>query len=170
MKTIRGLLAILICFLAVICLETLAQPAAARPPDTIDPGTRCPVCGMFVAKYPIWITRIRHADDTLMTFDGVKDMMVYYFTPEKFGGQPRDTIKDILVKDYYTLKWIDGREAFYVAGSDVYGPMGYELIPFSTREAAQSFLQDHHGKQIVSFAEIDEALIESLRTGQKMKP
>ena len=55
------------------------------------------------------------------------------------------------------------------SGSDVYGPMGHELIPFSSRAAAENFLKDHHGKQVISFSEITSELIESLRKGHKMK-
>ena len=40
---------------------------------------------------------------------------------------------------------IDGRSAHYVVGSDVTGPMGKELIPFATREAALEFSKDHGG-------------------------
>jgi copper chaperone NosL len=56
-----------------------------------------------------------------------------------------------------------------VVGSDVHGPMGHELIPFSTRAGAESFLADHHGKQILSFAEITPELVEELRGTDRMK-
>jgi len=56
-----------------------------------------------------------------------------------------------------------------VIGSDVYGPMGHELIPFVTGEAAESFSKDHHGKEVLSFDDITPELIESLQAGQKMR-
>ena len=138
--------------------------------DAVTDQTRCTVCGMFVAKYPNWLAQI-HYDDSGQTkfFDGVKDMMVFYFNPEDYGSASRESIKGIFVKDYYSLKYLPGKEAFYVIGSDVYGPMGHELIPFETRAAAESFSKDHHGREILTFEDITPALIESLRAGQRMR-
>ncbi len=146
-----------------------AMPVGSAPLEKIEPKARCPVCGMFVAKYSTWITQIHHEDGDIQLFDGVKDMMAYYFNPDQFGKHDKKSIGEIWVKDYYMLSWIDGRKTFYVIGSDVYGPMGHEFIPFSSKEAAESFMKDHRGKQILSFEEITDALVESLRSGQKMK-
>lgn len=160
--------------LFIIILQSLVvmplHSAHADATDDVSGKVRCTVCGMFVAKYPNWLAQI-HYDNLEQTkfFDGVKDMMVYYFNPELYGGATRDTIKDIFVKDYYSLYWLSAQDAFYVVGSDVYGPMGHELIPFGSREAAENFHKDHNGKQILKFDEITPELIESLRAGQRMR-
>ena len=147
--------------------QGLAGDAAT---DAVSAKTRCSVCGMFVAKYPDWLTQIYYPDlDQRKFFDGVKDMMVFYFDPEQYGGPPRETGMHIFVKDYYSLTWLSAKDAFYVTGSDIYGPMGHELIPFASREAAQSFSKDHHGKAIITFKEISPELIETLRAGQRMR-
>jgi len=151
----------------VSCLLT-ANPLLAQPGKEIAPQERCPVCGMFVAKYPAWITQVRLGDGTLKSFDGVKDMMAFFFAPASFGA-PGQTAKEIWVKDYYTLEWLDGRAAWYVVGSDVYGPMGHEFIPFGSAAAAENFRKDHKGTRVVRFAEITEPLVQSLRHGQKMR-
>ena len=149
---------------------TPSSHANGKATDTVSSEVRCSVCGMFVAKYPNWVAQI-HYDDLrqIEFFDGVKDMMVFYFNPERYDGAPRAAIKDIFVKDYYSLTWLSAKDAFYVIGSDVYGPMGHELIPFGSKEAAESFLQDHHGTEILTFGKITPELIDSLRTGQKMR-
>ena len=161
MKTTRIL--ILIVFTPVLY-------ANGKATDTVSSQVRCSVCGMFVAKYPNWLAQI-HYDDPGQTsfFDGVKDMMVFYFNSERFEAPPRETIKNVFVKDYYSLKWFSAKDAFYVIGSDVYGPMGHELIPFETKGAAESFSKDHHGKEIITFGEITPELIDSLRVGQRMR-
>ena len=88
-------------------------------------------------------------------FDGVKDMMKYYF--EK-GGQ----FEQIYVSDYYKLTKIDAKSAFYVSGSNVFGPMGNELVPFASEEDAKTFARDHGGKKIVKFDEITALMLEGL--------
>jgi len=124
---------------------------------------------MFVAKYPNWVAQIQYADGNRKYFDGVKDLMVHLLNPASYGVDPDLQINEIWVKDYYSLEWINGRSAFYVVGSDVFGPMGKELIPFSKGDAADNFLKDHHGKQILLFNEITSEMVESMRTGHKMK-
>ncbi len=167
MRTGKILLLFLLFQLSVSPPGSYADNSAA---DTVTDQTRCTVCGMFVAKYPNWLARIHYPDPEQMKyFDGVKDMMVFHFNPELYGGPPQETAKDLFVKDYYALNWLSAREAFYVIGSDVYGPMGHELIPFASRKAAESFKKDHHGKEILTFEEITPELIESLRAGQRMR-
>jgi copper chaperone NosL len=155
-------------FLLAAVLSFSPAKGRTQPLDTVEGKSRCPVCGMFVAKYPNWIAQIR-ADEKTFLFDGVKDLLVFYFTPLKFDGPNPKDIKEIWVKDYYSLSWINGREALYVYGSDVFGPMGHELIPFSSREAAESFMADHKGKAIYQFPDITPELIESMRHGQRMR-
>jgi copper chaperone NosL len=168
MKKTSTILLLLTCI--HLFVTTPGYFAADVTPDEVSEQTRCTVCGMFVAKYPNWLAQIQYKDrQQTKFFDGVKDLMVYYFNPEQFDGPPRDAVSNIFVKDYYTLSWIPAKAAFYVYGSDVYGPMGHELIPFTDREAAESFSRDHHGKKILAFDAITPELVESLRTGQRMK-
>jgi copper chaperone NosL len=132
-------------------------------PAKITPADKCPVCGMFVAKYPDFVDQIVFKDGTHAFFDGVKDMMKYYFDLPKYN--PQKTAADIaaiLVTDYYALKLGDGLKAWYVAGSDVYGPMGKELMPFKDEAAAKEFKADHKGTAILSFQDITPALIKTL--------
>jgi nitrous oxide reductase accessory protein NosL len=141
----------------------------AAPEEKVGHDARCAICGMFVAKYENWIVQARLANDQVMFFDGVKDMLVFFFNPQQYGSTRQEDIKEIWVKDYYTLGWLDGRQALYVIGSDVYGPMGKEFIPFAGREAAESFLQDHRGEKILTFAEITDEIVQSMRSGAKMR-
>jgi nitrous oxide reductase accessory protein NosL len=145
-------------------LVLFSPVCGAAPEEKIAPDVRCSVCGMFVAKYENWIVQVRLADGGVLFFDGVKDMMVYYFNPGKYGGPEQDAVREVWAKDYYSLQWLDGFKAFYVVGSDVYGPMGKEFIPFATRDAAENFLKDHEGKMILAFDEITEELVQSMRT------
>ncbi len=142
--------------------------AAEAVEPVIAGDARCPVCGMFVAKYPQWVTQLVLSDGRIEPFDGVKDMMVYFFSPESYGAAAGVTVGEVRVKDYYSQKWIDGRKAYYVLGSDVLGPMGHELVPFAERSHAESFQKDHKGKEILLFSDITRELIDSLRQRHKM--
>lgn len=153
------------CF--VFCIF-MATPILAQPEKDVSPKERCPVCGMFVTKFPDWIAQVRLTSGTVKYFDGVKDLLAFTLNPASFGMQGQ-TVRDIWVKDYYTLAWIDGRAAWYVVGSDVYGPMGHEFIPFGSVAAAENFRTDHKGTKVLRFDEITEPLVQSMRQGQKMR-
>jgi len=116
---------------------------------------------MFTAKYPKWVATIKEKDGKTYYFDGVKDMMKYYFDPERYHHK-KQAFTEILVSDYYTLKPITAKDAWYVIGANIYGPMGNEFIPFKTDADAQEFLKEHFGKKIVKFSEITEDLVYSL--------
>jgi len=126
----------------------------------VPKDVKCPVCGMFVAKYPKWVALIE-VGTTKYYFDGVKDMMKFYIFDVDFPYD-RNKIVKMEVTDFYTLKAIEAKEAFYVIGSDVYGPMGNELIPFLTKDAAQNFMSDHNGEKIIRFDQITPKLVMGL--------
>lgn len=131
----------------------------------VPQGSKCPVCGMFVYKYPKWATQMV-VDGKPYYFDGVKDMMKFYFFDADFPYD-RSKIEKVQVSDFYTLEAIDAREAFYVVGSNVFGPMGNELIPFKNEKEAQNFMQEHKGKKILKFKDITPQIAMGL-DGQKI--
>ena len=153
------------------CLMVLLMTGAAvsEPLQRVEPTEKCPVCGMFVATYDVWLTQIINENEAPLVFDGVKDMMAYYFNSELYGGKADLAKAEIWVRNYYTLDYIDGRKAFYVVGSDVLGPMGDELIPFSTLKEAENFKKDHRGTDILSFDEITAAQIMEMKKKHMMK-
>ena len=124
---------------------------------------KCPVCGMFVAKYENWIAHIHYKDGTDVYFDGVKDMMKYLFDIKKYHpDKDKANIEAVHVTDYYNVFMFNGYEAYYVVGSDVSGPMGKELIPFKKESEAKEFMGDHKGKKILKFKEITPEILENL--------
>jgi len=133
------------------------QPVKPSPKD------KCPVCGMFVAKYPDWVGEIIFKDGTVFFFDGAKDLFKYAFNLKKYNPKKdKEHIAAIYVTDYYTVNLINAHDAYYVIGSDVYGPMGRELIPFETKPDSEEFLRDHKGKKIIRFEAVTPELIDSL--------
>lgn len=122
---------------------------------SVPKESKCPVCGMFVAKYPKWVGLIKHNGDDFY-FDGAKDLFKFYFDPKRYfynDGATKD-FSEVYVTDYYSLQQLNAKEAWYVIGSNVYGPMGHELIPFVSKQKAQEFFNEHDGEVIISFDEI----------------
>jgi nitrous oxide reductase accessory protein NosL len=118
---------------------------------------------MFVSKYPDWVAQMVFRDGTRLYFDGVKDLMKFYLNPSPYQStRSRPQIAAVFVTDYYSLEPIEGTRALYVIGSDVFGPMGRELIPFAKESEAREFLVDHKGKKLVRFQEITPEILKTL--------
>ena len=149
--------------LVLLILLGIANSRADEQIIEITKQDRCPVCGMFVYKYPKWVAQIYFNDGSAYFYDGAKDMFKHIFDTAKFTpGKTAEMMTRIYVTDYYEVELIDAKSAFYVIGSDVLGPMGHELLPFKDQESAQEFLEDHKGKSILRFQDVTPALIESL--------
>jgi len=153
----------------LLLLVASAIATAAEPSGTPDPNANdtCPVCGMFVAKYPEWIATVVYKDGHAHHFDGAKDMFKYLHDMPKWA--PDDEAEDIAsiqVTEYYGLTRIEARDAWYVIGSDVLGPMGHELVPLQNSADAEEFLRDHDGKHIVRFDDVGPDLPDKLDAGQ----
>ena len=149
----------------LLVLAVLVLPAAGGylPPLSPAPGDKCPVCGMFVAKYPDWTAQVRFKDEKTVFFDGAKDLFKYYFNMDSYQpGKSSADIGVVYVTVYYTLEPIAAVAALFVVGSDVYGPMGHELIAFSSTADAEEFMSDHHGRQILRFEAVTPELVRSL--------
>ena len=143
----------------VVLLATPVLADDARP----SKEDKCPVCGMFIYKYPDWLARIEFMDGTRKWFDGAKDSFKYYLNLDSYSPSRKTSdIKYFIVTEYYDLLPIDSKKAYYVLGSDVYGPMGRELVPFKTKAAAEEFMQDHNGKRIFRFEEITSDTVKAL--------
>lgn len=118
---------------------------------------------MVVHRYPDFVASVTFQDGHTDFFDGAKDMFKYLFNLEKYSpGHAIEDARKIYVTEYYDMISIDGRKAFYVIGSDVFGPMGHELIPLKTMADAKQFIKDHKGKRVVTFGQITPALIRQL--------
>lgn len=147
---------------AVLLTLSLALPGEAAP-GKVSKTDRCPVCGMFVAKYPDFLAQVIFTDGEHVFFDGAKDMFKYYLNIKKYNGSKElSGIAFISVTDYYSLTPVDGRKAWYVVGSDVFGPMGRELIPFAKKTDATEFMKDHAGKNLFRFEEVTPDVLKGL--------
>ncbi|HEB96303.1 MAG TPA: nitrous oxide reductase accessory protein NosL [Sedimenticola thiotaurini] len=156
---------------ALLSLFLLLAPTLlpAAPLELPRPGPRdtCPVCGMFVAKYPEWVATVVYEDGHADHFDGAKDMFKYLADMKKWApGRHAEQIRAIAVTEYYGLERVDARSAWYVVGSDVLGPMGHELVPLATREDAEEFMRDHSGRRILRFDQVTPKLLRALDDGR----
>lgn len=154
----------------VVSAVTASVPSVAAEllelPDgyKVDLEKTCPVCGMIVGGpegQGVTVTYRKgrivgfggvaatvFKDGTVVGFDGARCLFVYNSIPSKFGVDVAD-MKHQFVTDFASKRMIEVEKAFLVLGSTVKGRMGYEMIPFTTKEQASEFAHKHDGKWIV---------------------
>lgn len=150
--------------LAALLLTGGLLAAADGPPAPPGPRDKCPVCGMFVAKFPEWTAVVRFKDGSQAFFDGAKDLFTFLKEPRRYrsSSAPQE-VGSVWVKDYYHLQMIDAHRASFVMGSNVFGPMGKELVPCATEPEARTFMKDHAGTRILRFQEITPEILRALQ-------
>lgn len=153
-----------------VMLMMAASPSSLRAQDVSVPEPAlmdmCPVCGMLVGKYPEWVASVVYKDGHAHHFDGAKDMFKFIFNMEKYVTTHSLTdIDHIAVTEYYDLRKINARTAFFVIGSDVTSPMGHDMVPLASRADAEEFLADHTGKRILLFDEVTDEIARKLDDG-----
>lgn len=154
------LLKLLFLYFSYLSIDNCRAENINLKPDIKD---KCPVCGMFVYKYPDFLALIITKNNEKLWFDGAKDLFKFLIEPHRYKiNFDKNKILAIYVSDYYSLKLIDATKAFYVIGSDVYGPMGKELIAFENFSDAKEFMKDHRGKKILKFKEVNEKILSEL--------
>ena len=158
----RQIAALLLSLVLLAAKAEAGEVVVAKPgPDSV-----CPVCGMFVAKYPEWVAAVVFKDGHTHYFDGAKDLFKFMRDIGSYApGHRAADIAIVAVTDYYAVRTIGARDAFFVVGSDVLGPMGHELVPLASKQDAEEFMADHKGKRILTFDQVGAELLKSLDKG-----
>jgi copper chaperone NosL len=113
----------------------------------VEPGANdnCPVCGMFPDRYPHARCQIKTLAGKTLHFCSTQCMFAFLGNPAVYTDSPVDPLL-IWVVDRDSGAWISGRTAFYVIGSTkVFGPMGFEALPFNFLKTAEAFTVDNGG-------------------------
>ncbi|MGZ8226550.1 MAG: nitrous oxide reductase accessory protein NosL [Methylococcaceae bacterium] len=80
------------CWLELAILFFSINISYGDEPITIKKTDRCPVCGMFVYKYPRWVAQIIFQDGASYFYDGAKDMFKHIFDTAKYTPAGRRQI------------------------------------------------------------------------------
>ncbi|MBI5248697.1 MAG: nitrous oxide reductase accessory protein NosL [Desulfomonile tiedjei] len=128
---------------------------------------RCPVCGMFVHKYPKWAAGFVFQSGARYFHCCPKCMLHNLHQVSKYQpGETSENIRQIWVTEYYTTKQTEAREVFFVVSTNLVGPMGLDLIPVRGKAAAENLKRDYDGELILSLDQITPDEISKARSGR----
>jgi nitrous oxide reductase accessory protein NosL len=145
------------------------QPLDQSGKMHISRQDRCPVCAMKVSKHPKFACAIELKSGKTYYFCGTGCMIRSWMHPEIFLGISKQGLKRPVVQDYFSGDQVDGRSVFWVAGSDVIGPMGPALVPLKNEAHLDAFKKRHGAKTIFRLSDMtDEKWLQL--TGKKVLP
>ncbi len=133
----------------VIERQRLATGKIVLPVDGRD---ECPVCQMFPARYPRHQCQVVGYEGRARHFCSTQCLFVFLENPGAYGAAASGPFW-AWVKDYASGEWISAASAYFVVGSRVLGPMGFEPLPFGRRADAHLFAQTNGGR-VLGFREV----------------
>lgn len=147
-----------ICIVAPTFAYDPSTGRAPGAPREVPPEARCPVCGMFPARYPRWAAQVIFANGDVQYLDSPLSLFLYLQqVPRYTTGQSTASIVASYVTDLETGAWITSEQAWYVHGSGQMGPMRSGNLPaFTTVDQARAFAARQGGEWLTA---------ESLRRG-----
>ena len=135
----------------------------------ISAQDRCPVCAMQVSKHPKFACAVELVNGKTFYFCGSGCMIRSWMHPEIFLGATKAELKRSVVQDYFTGKQVSAGSVYWVAGSDVIGPMGPALVPLKDEQGLDAFKKRHGAKAVFRLSEMTDEKWQQL-TGKKAVP
>lgn len=152
-----------------LCLVAPATPydpasgLAMLAPRPVPADARCPVCGMYPARFSRWAAQSIFKDGAAHYFDSPLDLFVFLQDMDRHDRRyTPDDVAISFVSDLESGQLIETEDAFFVHGSSAIGPMRDADLPaFSSRTAADAFVRSRNGR-VLSFMQITPELIQSI--------
>ena len=108
----------------------------------------CLVCGMYPIRYPYGKCQIKSKDGQTIHFCSTQCLFAFLGKQKLYVDKVINPFL-IWVVDRHSGIWISGRSAFYVIGcKKVFGPMGYEALPFNSLKEAEDFAAENGGAAV----------------------
>ena len=165
---------------SILHFSVLADDSKAWPQPGLKPldesgamqissQDRCPVCAMQVSKHKKFACAVQLMNGNTFYFCGSGCMIRSWMHPEIFLGATEEKLNRSVVQDYFTGEQVPGRSVYWVAGSDVIGPMGPALVPLKNEQDLDVFKKRHGAKAVFRLSEMTDEKWQQL-TGKKSAP
>lgn len=156
-----------VCIVAPPLPYDAAQGLPMEAPRAVPPDARCPVCGMYPARFPQWAAQLIYDTGDVHFFDSPLSLFQYLTTQDLWAqGRLASRVLAAYVTDTAGGGWVGAQDAAYVVGSSLLGPMRNGNFPaFGAPGAADRFAQERGGRRVQA-----AALAEHVRTTVPAKP
>nr|WP_283249589.1 nitrous oxide reductase accessory protein NosL [Hydrogenophilus thiooxidans] len=127
-------------------------------PRSIPDEARCPICGMYPARYPRWAAQRIDSAGRVDFYDAPRDLVIHdqWLRQEKGIAEDRRVAAAIWLRDYCseTASWVAADAAWFVWSPKIIGPMGRpEPAACATEQAARTLAEANSG-EVLRFADL----------------
>ena len=118
----------------------------------VDQKDECTVCRMYPSRYPRYRSQVSDPAGHVDHFCSAHCLFIW-LGDTRHDALAEESAAMIWVTDFVSGRWISGRTAYYVVGSQSLGPMGAEAIAFDRQAQAREFAHAHGG-QVLEFRQV----------------
>ena len=152
-----------VCVVAPPLPHDPASGLALHAPRPVPADARCPVCGMFPARQPLWAGQAVYRDGAAHFFDSPVDLMQFLTAVERYSaGRSAADVHTSWVTDAAGRGWVELTKAWFVHGSDALGPMRRGDLPAFADEAGAAEFAGRRGGRVLTFEAVTPAILKSL--------
>ena len=152
-----------VCVVAPPLPHDPASGLALHAPRPVTADARCPVCGMFPARQPLWAGQAVYRDGAAHFFDSPVDLMQFLTAVERYSaGRSAADVHTSWVTDAAGRGWVELTKAWFVHGSDALGPMRRGDLPAFADEAGAAEFASRRGGRVLTFEAVTPAILKSL--------
>ena len=117
---------------------------------------------MFPVKYPKSAAAMQLKDGRTFYFCSNGCLLRTWRRTHLHLGVAKQAIARMTVRDYFSGAPLDAQRAWWVAGSDVIGPMGPAIVALSSEKDVSAFKARHGGRHVFQLSAMDDGLWKAL--------
>lgn len=133
----KNLVLLVLLIFAISCSD---KPETG-PAEVYYGGDICERCKMIISEKD-YAAQYQLSNGKAVKFDDL-GCMIHYMNEEHDAN-----ISSVYVMDYYSKKWIDGHDAYYIWSQDTQTPMGYGILAFKQSSNASELTQKENVKPL----------------------
>lgn len=163
MKPIRNALLplLVLAALALVACDRQAGFDERARAVALSDDTQCFYTGLRLSDFAGPKAQLHFTGDAPRFYADTVKMFHVLLNPDPRTGAVRAAfVQDMSDSDWYAPgeRWIDARDAWYVQGSALIGPLGPTLASFSSQTAAERFATEHGGTTL-RFADVNADMV-----------
>lgn len=119
-----------------------------KPRKIVSETDICKICNMSIV-HKEYAGEIALKNGDYEIFDDLGCLIEYMKDMDK------DNLGKAFIKDESGKKWLDVKTASYVYDKDIWTPMSYGVIAFSTKEKAKKYIKKEGKGELLSYADLN---------------
>jgi len=144
----RKVVAILVLF---ILINSCGDTSEEGPSRIYFGEDICERCKMIISEKE-FAAQYQLSNGKTVKFDDIGCMLHY------LDGEKPEHVKSIYVTDYDSGEWINAENGYFIWTENIRTPMGYGVLSFNNKGAAQEFASGENGKFLGNLSAVSELL------------